>query len=212
MGAYEYVTKPILPDEILSTINKSLKHTNIISKNKEITSKGESEKVKNKIGFIKGTGIKSKQIQKLIKLVAPTKMTVMVIGESGTGKEVTAQRIHKKSKRKNKCFVAVDCGAIPKELAGSELFGHKKGSFTGALDDKKGVFEMANGGTLFLDEIGNLSYDNQVKLLRVIQERSVKAIGSEKEVKVDVRIIVATNEDLKQKVINKEFREDLFQN
>ncbi len=208
-GAYEYVTKPIMPDEILAMINKSLKHTNVITKDKKKNETSE-KKIKSKAEFVKGSGLKSKQINKLIKLVSPTKMTVMLIGESGTGKEVTAKQIHRKSKRKNESFVAVDCGAIPKELAGSELFGHKKGAFTGALNDKKGVFELANKGTLFLDEIGNLSYDNQIKLLRVIQERTVKPIGSEKEIKVDVRIIVATNDDLKQKVNSNKFREDLY--
>ena len=152
----------------------------------------------------------SKGIQKLIDLVAPTNMTVMIIGESGTGKEVTAKGIHTASDRAGKKFIPVDCGAIPKELAGSELFGHVKGSFTGALTDKIGHFEAADGGTLFLDEIGNLSYDNQIKLLRVLQERKVRKIGATEEKDIDVRILVATNEDLKQMVAKGTFREDLY--
>ena len=137
-------------------------------------------------------------------------MTVMIIGESGTGKEVTAKGIHTASDRAGKKFIPVDCGAIPKELAGSELFGHVKGSFTGALTDKIGHFEAADGGTLFLDEIGNLSYDNQIKLLRVLQERKVRKIGATEEKDIDVRILVATNEDLKQMVAKGTFREDLY--
>lgn len=137
-------------------------------------------------------------------------MTVVILGESGTGKEVTAKIIHDLSKRKDKKMIAVDCGAIPKDLAGSVLFGHVKGSFTGALADKIGHFEAANGGTLFLDEIGNLSYENQIKLLRVLQERKIQRIGDSKDQKIDVRIIAATNENLKEKVVKGEFREDLY--
>ncbi len=134
----------------------------------------------------------------------------MIIGESGTGKEVIAQKIHKNSNRNKKPFIAVDCGTIPKDLAASEFFGHVKGSFTGALNDKVGYFEAANGGTIFLDEIGNLSYENQVQLLRALQERKIKPVGSTKEIGVDIRIITATNEDLREAVKNGDFREDLY--
>jgi two-component system response regulator HydG len=137
-------------------------------------------------------------------------MTVLITGETGTGKEFVAKRIHQQSARADRPFVAVDCGALPKELAGSELFGHTKGSFTGAIVDRAGSFEQANGGTLFLDEIGNLTYENQVKLLRVLQERKIRRIGGTKDVEVDVRILVATNEDLRKAVAEGRFREDLL--
>jgi two-component system response regulator HydG len=142
--------------------------------------------------------------------VSPTDISVLIIGESGTGKEVIAQKIHQNSQRNKKAFIAVDCGTIPKDLAASEFFGHVKGSFTGALNDKMGYFEAANGGTIFLDEIGNLSYENQVQLLRALQERKIKPVGSNKEISVDIRIITATNEDLREAVKNGDFREDLY--
>ena len=145
-----------------------------------------------------------------IALVAPTDMTVLITGDTGTGKEFVAQEIHRKSKRAGNVFVAVDCGALPKELAGSELFGHVKGAFTGAVSDKRGSFEQANGGTLFLDEIGNLTYENQVKLLRVLQERRIKRVGDEKDITVDVRVLAATNEDLHVAMAEGRFREDLL--
>ncbi len=135
---------------------------------------------------------------------------MLIIGESGTGKEVIAHKIHRNSNRNNKPFVAVDCGTIPKDLAASEFFGHIKGSFTGAINNKVGYFEAANGGTIFLDEIGNLSYENQMQLLRALQERKIKPVGSNKEIAVDIRIITATNEDLRQAVKKGEFREDLY--
>ena len=154
--------------------------------------------------------VASQRVLKHIELVAPTDITVLISGETGTGKEYVARAIHTRSKRASAPFVAVDCGALPKELAGSELFGHVKGSFTGAIADKRGSFEQAEGGTLFLDEIGNLTYENQVKLLRVLQERTIRRIGSEKTVQVDVRVIAATNEDLTMEVAEGRFREDLF--
>src|SRR5690606_32657052 len=145
-----------------------------------------------------------------VELVAPTDMSVLLTGESGTGKEVTANSIHRSSSRKGKPFVAVDCGAIPKEIATSEFFGHVKGSFTGAIEDKIGHFEAANGGTLFLDEVGNLSYQHQIQLLRAIQERRIKRVGSTKEIQLDLRIIAATNENLLEAVEQGKFREDLY--
>ncbi len=214
IGAFEYVTKPILPEEILVTIKQALntpKSDDNVTKSTTQNKKGDTKKVTQvNHSIIKGTSEPSKQLHKLIDLVSPTDMTVMILGESGTGKEVTANLIHNNSKRSDKPFVAVDCGALPKEIAGSELFGHKKGAFTGALKDKKGYFELANGGTLFLDEIGNLTYDNQIKLLRVLQERKVRKLGDEKDIAVDVRVIVATNEELKKNVSEGNFREDLF--
>src|SRR5690606_2372539 len=162
------------------------------------------------LDFIKGESPESEKLYKYVDLVAPTDMSVLINGESGTGKEHIAKTIHLKSKRKDKPFIAIDCGALSKELAASELFGHVKGAFTGALTDKKGQFEMANGGTLFLDEVGNLSYDVQVKLLRTLQEKTIQPVGSTKQLKVDVRIITATNDDLNDSVKNENFREDLY--
>lgn len=215
-GAFEYVTKPIHPEEILITIKDALNAGS--SKPEATAAPAPAEPIRvtkrtenlNGLSYVKGESQRSRQIQKLIELVAPTDMTVILLGESGTGKEVAAKAIHSLSKRKNNPFIAVDCGALPAELAASELFGHKKGAFTGAMFDKVGQFEMANGGTLFLDEIGNLSYENQVKLLRVLQERKVRRIGDTKDIEVDIRIIVATNEDLKKAVKDGTFREDIF--
>lgn len=214
LGAFEYVTKPIFPEEILMLVKDALKHTEHSSESdspsKRIIEKPVKSSPSQKNDYIFGKSPSAKRIQNLIELVAPTDMTVVILGESGTGKEVAARMIHQNSKRKQKPFVAVDCGALPKELAASELFGHEKGAFTGAVSAKKGHFEMANGGTLFLDEIGNLTYENQIKLLRVLQERVIRRMGSEKDIPVDVRIIVATNEDLKNAMRRGEFREDIY--
>ncbi|WKN31661.1 sigma-54 dependent transcriptional regulator [Porifericola rhodea] len=211
LGAFEYVTKPVNPDEILLTIGNALKSADEEPVEKE-TDKGKpkSNKSSRSFMFVEGTSEQSQQVKKHIDLVGPTNLSVIVQGESGTGKEYVSRMIHQESERRDKPFVALDCGALSEELAGSELFGHLKGSFTGALQDKTGQFEAANGGTLFLDEIGNLSYDIQVKLLRAIQERKVRKIGSNQNVDVDVRIIVATNENLDQAVKSGDFREDLF--
>ncbi|GMN09795.1 sigma-54 dependent transcriptional regulator [Croceitalea sp. MTPC9] len=208
-GADDYISKPFTPDEILMVVNQSLK----TSKNKiEKTGIDSTTKARsiNQERVLTGIDEKSQKLQEHIQLVAPTNMSVLITGESGTGKEVTAKSIHKNSGRKNKKFVAVDCGAIPKELATSEFFGHVKGSFTGAVQDKVGHFEAANGGTLFLDEIGNLNYENQVQLLRAIQERKIKKVGSTNEIEIDVRIISATNENLLDAVQKHDFREDLY--
>ena len=152
----------------------------------------------------------SKQLYDYVRLVAPTPMSVLILGASGTGKEYVAHRIHELSQRKGKPFFALDCGAIPKDVAASEFFGHAKGAFTGAVTDKKGAFEVANGGTLFLDEVGNLSYDVQVQLLRAIQERKIRPLGSTKEIDVDIRLVCATNENLQKAVEEGTFREDLY--
>lgn len=206
-GAFEYVTKPLYPDEILLTVNNALE-----KKDDPVSPpKAAKNKVKKKaFEFVQGKSQQSLTIQKHIELIAPTDMTVVVLGETGTGKEYVARAIHDRSKRKDAPFVAIDCGALPKELAGSELFGHVKGAFTGAIQDKKGCFELANGGTLFLDEIGNLSYENQIKLLRVLQENMIKKLGGTKDIAVDVRIIVATNENLVEAVKTGDFREDIY--
>ncbi len=200
LGVYDYVTKPLYPDEFLQLVKEALT-------NKRSPRKKKRSPV-NK--YIKGSSNQAKQVFKHITLIAPTDMSVVILGETGTGKEYVARAIHDKSERKKGPFVTVDCGALPEQLAGSELFGHVKGAFTGAIKDKQGSFEYADGGTLFLDEIGNLSYENQVKLLRVLQEKKIKRLGSNKQVKVDVRVLTATNEDLIQAVREGKFREDLF--
>ena len=208
MGAYDYVGKPINPDEILHTIEQSLK-----KKSDKVESTSETKKEKTPIpttSFVKGISSTSDKLHEYINLVSPTNMSVLIIGDSGTGKEYIAHTIHTLSKRKEKPFIAVDCGAIPKELASSEFFGHLKGSFTGAINDKIGHFEAANGGTLFLDEVGNLSYEVQIQLLRALQERKVEPVGSNHEIKVDIRVIAATNEDLTEAVKRGDFREDLY--
>lgn len=201
MGAFEYVAKPINPDEILHIIKNGLAS---VAKNSSNASKVNGPE------YIEGKCEAALKMQEYINLVGPTEMSVLILGESGTGKEYAARRIHQFSKRKDAKFVAVDCGALPKDIAGSELFGHVKGSFTGAVNDKIGHFEEANGGTIFLDEIGNLSYDVQVNLLRAIQERKIRRVGSTKETSIDVRILAATNEDLKSAIKNGDFREDLY--
>lgn len=210
LGAFDYVGKPINPDELLHTINNCLSkktEKTVAVSSPQNTKANSSSSDEN---YVKGISSVSKKLQEHISLVAPTNMSVLIIGDSGTGKEYIAHSIHVQSKRKNKPFIPVDCGAIPKDLASSEFFGHLKGSFTGAINDKTGHFEAANGGTIFLDEIGNLSYEVQVQLLRALQERKVKPIGSNKEVEVDIRVIAATNEDLAEAVKNGEFREDLY--
>lgn len=216
IGAFDYVSKPINSDEILHTINKALteggKTSTVVNTSSE-NDKKETRPVKNAYTgshFIKGKSAKSKELYDFINVVAPTNISVLIIGDSGTGKENIAYSIHKLSKRENMPYVAVDCGAIPKDLAASEFFGHVKGSFTGAVTDKIGHFEAANGGTIFLDEVGNLTYDVQVQLLRALQERKVKPVGSSKEIDVDIRIIAATNEDLQKAVREGDFREDLY--
>jgi two-component system, NtrC family, response regulator HydG len=206
-GASDYISKPFNPEEVLlvieNTLHKTDKDIAVMTTNKVITSQTPDD-------FIQGISKTSKKLEEYIQLVSPTDMSVLIIGESGTGKEVIAHAIHSKSNRKDQKFIAVDCGAIPKELATSEFFGHTKGSFTGAIQDKIGYFEAANGGTLFLDEIGNLSYENQIQLLRALQERKIKPVGSNKEIPVNIRIITATNEDLRDAVKKGDFREDLY--
>lgn len=200
MGVYDYITKPVNPDELLMVMMEAL-------------DTGKQEGVRSKPvqkSFVEGISASAQQLHHHIKLVAPTNMSVIIQGDSGTGKEQVAANIHAQSKRSSGPFVAIDCGALSVDLASSELFGHIKGAFTGALQDKKGQFEAANGGTLFLDEVGNLSYEVQVKLLRAIQEREIQPVGCNNIIKVDVRIITATNDDLLNSVKAGKFREDLY--
>ena len=210
MGAFDYLTKPIIPEELLVTISKALTSENTISTNntESTTKQNRSQAPKN--NYIVGTSKIAKELYNQIDLVAPTPYSVIIYGETGTGKESVARTIHEQSNRSKQQFVALDCGAISKELAGSELFGHEKGSFTGALFNKTGLFEIANHGTLFLDEVANLPYDIQTLLLRVLQEQSIKKIGGNIEIPIDVRIVVASNENLYDAVKQGKFREDLY--
>jgi two-component system response regulator HydG len=211
-GAFDYITKPLIPEEVLNVIGRALQQpaagtdspkpaTQISRRNGKYSADGE---------FLVGQAPATKELYRQVELVAPTNYSIILYGESGTGKEVIARTIHEYSTRKGKPFIAMDCGTLSKELAGSELFGHVKGAFTGAMNDKEGHFELANGGTLFLDEVGNLSIEIQAALLRVIQERKFKRVGGVKEMDVDVRIIVASNENLQEAYRKGKFREDLF--
>ncbi|MBP9152626.1 MAG: sigma-54-dependent Fis family transcriptional regulator [Flavobacteriales bacterium] len=206
MGALDYITKPIHHQEMFNLVKEAIANKTT-SVDPSPTKRGKKASEKE---YVWGNSAQSQRLLKNIELIAPTDMTVIVLGESGTGKEYVANSIHEKSNRNAKPFVAVDCGSLTEELAGSELFGHVKGAFTGALQDKTGQFEHAKGGTLFLDEIGNLSYENQIKLLRVLQERKVRKVGGDKDINIDVRLVVATNEDLQAAVANGKFREDLY--
>jgi two-component system response regulator HydG len=213
LGAFDYVTKPVFPDEILITIKKALaKHsdTEVSGMVKQSQGLKKHLPVKPAERYIFGNSPEMKKIVKQIELVSPTNYSVIIYGESGSGKEAIASKIHEQSKRKEKPFIAIDCGAMSKELAGSELFGHEKGAFTGALNQKIGSLELADGGTVFLDEIANLPYDVQVSLLRVVQERKIRRVGGTKDIDLDIRIIVASNEKLWEVARSGKFREDLF--
>lgn len=220
-GANDYVAKPFHPDILLEKINEAIKlsasstpvpanspatPTQQETSHQTTTLPDEAEAPK----YIEGKSEASQQLYRYVSLVAPTPMSVLILGASGTGKEYVAHRIHELSSRSDKPFFAIDCGAIPRDVAASEFFGHVKGAFTGAEQDKKGAFEVANGGTLFLDEMGNLSYDVQVQLLRALQERKIRPVGGTKEIDIDIRLVCATNENLAQRVAEGQFREDLF--
>jgi len=227
MGAMDYVTKPLLPDEILLTIRKALSKSaeekagvtgvpvaesqeEDLSNKDDKTALANAKRYSEPGSYIFGDSADFKNILNQIDLVAPTNYSIIIYGESGSGKEVIAQEIHKRSKRSHKPFIAIDCGTLSRELAGSELFGHEKGSFTGAIGQKVGSFELANGGTIFLDEISNLPYDVQVTLLRVVQERKMRRVGGIKDIDLDVRIIVASNKKLWDAARTGHFREDLY--
>lgn len=212
-GALDYITKPLVPEEVINLINRALaepaKGTASAASNENGNSVPEKAAALND-EYLVGISPIITAVYKQIDLVSPTDYSVIIYGESGTGKEVIAKTIHLNSGRKNKPFLAVDCGTLSRELAASELFGHIKGSFTGALGDKEGMFEAAEGGTLFLDEVSNLPLDVQITLLRVIQERKFKRVGSSKDIAADVRLIVASNENLKEAYQKGKFREDLY--
>lgn len=220
-GAADYIAKPLNPEELLAKIREILRQPDVngaASASGGPTSKTVSRK-KTEVAtakapasdlYMEGQSEAARQLYDHVRLVAPTDMSVLVTGASGTGKEYIARRIHNQSNRQDAPFVAVDCGAIPKELAASEFFGHVKGSFTGAIENKTGAFAAADGGTIFLDEIGNLSYEVQVQLLRALQERRIKPIGSNRELPINVRLVSATNENLRLAIEKGEFREDLY--
>ena len=207
LGARDYIAKPVNPEELLKKISEALQDSPSQVSSSQATSKATDE---GQHSYLEGESDAAKQLYNYVGLVAPTNMSVLINGSSGTGKEYVAHRIHQLSKRNNKPFIAVDCGSIPKELAASEFFGHVKGSFTGALTDKTGAFVAANGGTILLDEIGNLSYEVQIQLLRALQERKIRPVGSTQEISVDIRLISATNENLEQAIEKGTFREDLY--
>ena len=223
-GAADYIAKPIQPDILLSKIKDALQNNNTSTTQTNNSNNNKTTKQPNNSNhttttpqplnlssrFIEGNSDASRQLYSYVSLVAPTPMSVLILGASGTGKEYVARRIHEQSQRAGKPFVALDCGAIPRDVAASEFFGHKKGAFTGADADKRGAFEAANGGTLFLDEVGNLSYEVQVQLLRALQERRIRPLGGTEERPIDIRLVAATNENLEQAVAEGRFREDLY--
>lgn len=223
-GAADYIAKPIQPDILLSKIKDALQNNTNSTKQQNNSNNATTTKQPNTTNnttstphhlnpsprYIEGKSDASRQLYSYVSLVAPTPMSVLILGASGTGKEYVARRIHEQSQRAGKPFVALDCGAIPRDVAASEFFGHKKGAFTGADTDKRGAFEAANGGTLFLDEVGNLSYDVQVQLLRALQERRIRPLGGTEERPIDIRLVAATNENLEQAVAEGRFREDLY--
>lgn len=226
LGARDYVAKPVNPDELMKKIREALEapvsesaaaplsdeaaDASAVPAGPQRAAESRPKPAAPALNYIEGRSDPARQLYEYIRLVAPTNMSVLINGASGTGKEHVAQLIHQCSKRAGKPFVAVDCGAIPRDLAASEFFGHVKGSFTGALSDKTGAFKSADGGTLFLDEVGNLSYETQVQLLRALQERKIRPVGSNREIPVDIRLVAATNEDLEAAIARGNFRADLY--
>ena len=214
-GAADYIAKPVQPDILLQKIKDAIEQnaqqSNATTQNSTTQNAPTAHNSKLKSPrYIEGKSEASRQLYSYVELVAPTPMSVLILGASGTGKEYVAHRIHDLSPRADKPFFALDCGAIPRDVAASEFFGHKKGAFTGADTDKRGAFEMANGGTLFLDEVGNLSYEVQVQLLRALQERRIRPVGGTQEIPIDIRLVCATNENLEEAVSEGRFREDLY--
>lgn len=221
-GAADYIAKPVQPDILLQKIKDAIEQNaqqsnattqNSTTQNAPMAHNSKFKTQSAKLTaprHIEGKSEASRQLYSYVELVAPTPMSVLILGASGTGKEYVAHRIHDLSARADKPFFALDCGAIPRDVAASEFFGHKKGAFTGADTDKRGAFEMANGGTLFLDEVGNLSYEVQVQLLRALQERRIRPVGGTQEIPIDIRLVCATNENLEEAVGEGRFREDLY--
>lgn len=206
-GAYDYITKPFNRDELKLTVRKALQVKGLVRENRELREELSDRK---EFHSIIGSSPEMEQVFQIVRKVADTEATVLVTGESGTGKELVARAIHTGSSRKNKPFVAINCAAIPRDLLESELFGHVRGAFTGAVRDKVGKFQMADGGTIFLDEVGELPLDLQPKLLRALQEKTVEMVGGTSSQKIDVRVVAATNADLEQAISSGDFREDLY--
>jgi len=206
-GAFDYIIKPFEVEDLLSTIRKALERRKIIMENLYLK---QALDERASMGELIGKNDKIRKIYDIIEHIAGSDSTVLITGESGTGKEIVAETIHKKSRRANKPYIIVNCAAIPENLLESEMFGHERGSFTGALDRHLGKFELASGGTIFLDEIGEMPLAMQVKLLRAVQEGAIERVGGEKSIPVDIRIIAATNIDLKKAIQDKKFREDLY--
>lgn len=220
-GAADYIAKPVQPDILLQKINDAMEqntqqsNATIQNSTTQNAPTAHNSKLKTQNSeaaprYIEGKSEASQQLYSYVELVAPTPMSVLILGASGTGKEYVAHRIHDLSQRHDRPFFALECGAIPRDVAASEFFGHKKGAFTGADADKRGAFEIANGGTLFLDEVGNMSYEVQVQLLRALQERRIRPVGGTKEIDIDIRLVCATNENLEEAVSEGRFREDLY--
>lgn len=221
-GAADYIAKPVQPDILLQKIKDAMEQnaqqasSTIQNSTTQNAPTAHNSKFKTQNSqltaprHIEGKSEASRQLYSYVELVAPTPMSVLILGASGTGKEYVAHRIHDLSARADRPFFALDCGAIPRDVAASEFFGHKKGAFTGADTDKRGAFEMANGGTLFLDEVGNLSYEVQVQLLRALQERRIRPVGGTQEIPINIRLVCATNENLEEAVGEGRFREDLY--
>jgi len=207
IGAFEYLTKPVIDEELEMVIQRALKQRQIESENRSLRAQLDK---KHGISNIVGNDIRMSKLFDMIQSVADTRTTVLIRGESGNGKSMTARAIHQMSSRRDQPFIEISCGALPETLLESELFGHVSGSFTGASHDKQGKFMLANGGTLFLDEIATASPALQVKLLRVLQDREFEPVGSEKTHKVDVRLVLATNQNLEEMVESGEFRQDLY--
>ena len=215
LGAFDYLEKPVNPRILKEKIEQAMQNAPLPSPRVSVSQKkqrdGDEDRDGNRVGnIVYGESPASKQLYDYIRIVAPTNMSVLIVGESGTGKEHAAHMIHEYSPRSAAPFIAVDCGSLSRELAPSELFGHLKGAFTSAVANKKGVFEVANGGTVFLDEVGNLPYDVQIQLLRALQERKIRPVGAANDITIDVRIIVATNENLEAAIAAGRFREDLY--
>jgi two-component system response regulator PilR (NtrC family) len=207
LGAYDYLIKPFDVEELKNVVHNALEKRRLEHENRILK---RELKEKSRLDELVGESPRMKEVVELIDRIAPTHSTVLICGESGTGKELAARAIHARSPRHGRPFVSINCGAMPDELLESELFGHARGSFTGAVTSKKGLFEVADGGTVFLDEIGDTTPAMQVKLLRVLQDRRIRRVGGTEEAEVNVRVLAATNQDLEQLVRDKRFREDLF--
>src|SRR6056297_695809 len=205
-GAFDFIEKPLSLEKVVVTVNKALEFKRLQQENLDLRSRIKVDYIQN----LSGNSQAIKELREQIEKVAPTDAWVLITGDNGTGKEIVARSLHKRSKRANKPMIAVNCAAIPEELIESELFGHEKGSFTGAEKTHIGKFELAHKGTLFMDEIGDMSMKTQSKILRILQEQSFERIGGRKSIQVDVRLIVATNKDLRQEIERGRFREDLF--